>query len=400
MPRAEVFCTQTNSSGQFSGGGVNYVVQANNGAHYMVSVDAQADVVFSKSTDGGFSWSNPTNVFTGTTRALAVWYGRWSGLANDKIYCAYTEDTGSDILFRTIDTGSSDALGTQTTVFGGASTASGGALSICLDRAGNVRVAGSIDAGAEDGAWSSTDDGATWGDTIADPSEGATQDQYFCLPGWNADTSDFMLIFVDASANGLSVKRYDDSGNSWAETAIIADGSFADATAGGSFPHVACAVDIANSRNIIAAWSAVDAANADLRVFIIDDTTITEATTNVVLNSTDDQGLCAFALGVNTGYWYVIYGGKSDGSETFATAINIYYKVSSDGGATWGAETLLSAAARATPWLVCTPRFTTNFVAVYYNDYTNDNLIASVAFPFHASQATVVGNSIGRSSNF
>jgi hypothetical protein len=240
---------------------------------------------------------------------------------------------------------------------------------------------GSIDAGVEDGAWSSTDDGATWGDTIADPSEGATQDQYYALPGWNSDTSDFMVIFVDASANGLSVKRYDDSANTWAEAAIIADGSFVDLTAGNSYPHVACCVDIANSRNIVVAWTAVDTANADLRLFFVTDTTITESAANVVLNSTDDQGLCAVGLDTATGTIYVFYGGKSDGSETFNSSINIYYKTTTDDGTTWSTETLLTSDVRGIFWLACTPRFASTFAVAFYNDIQTDDIQVSAPIP-------------------
>lgn len=398
MSRADVFMVLTAASSHYTGGGFNYLVQANNGALYLLYIDAQSDVIFTKSTNGGFTWSNPTAVFTGTARTVAVWYGRWSGLSNDKIYIAYNDDGNGDILFRTLDTGSSDTLGTETTVFAGTSSAAGGSLSITLGRNGHVRVAGSIDAGAEDGAWSSTDDGATWADTIADPSEGATQDQYLLLPGWNADTADVMLIFVDASANGLTVKRYDDSGNSWAESTIVADGSFTDQTASNAFPHVAAFVDLTNSRNIVVAWNAVDAANADLQCWIIDDTSIT-AVTDVVTNSTDDQGLCAIGIDTNTGYWYAFYGGKSDGSETYSTAIKIYYKVSTDNGTTWGSETEISSVARTTQWLACTPRFTDTFGVAFYNDSVNDNIIYSARLPFMA-QSTIVGTPVGRASGY
>lgn len=382
MARADVNLYPLNIP-TFTGGGVHYVIQKNAAAstYYIFFVDTAADLVYSKSTDGGFTWSTPILIFTGTIIALSCWYDRWSGISADVIHIAYTESGGSDILYRPLDI-SSDTLGTQTTVFAGTSTAGGGALTIWRSRGTNtIRVAGSIDAGAEDGAWSSTDAGATWGDTIADPSEGATQDQYLGLPGWNADTSDEMLIFWDASTNGLSVKRYDDSGNSWAESAIIADGTALDTLAATVFPNMAAFVDLANSRNIVVAWTAVDAANADLRCFIITDTTITETAANVVLNSTDDQGLCAIALDTGAATWYVFYGGKSDGSETFSSSINIYYKTSTDDGATWSSETLLTTQTRGLLWLATTPRFTTNFITAWFNDLAADIITVSVNIP-------------------
>jgi len=152
MARADVIAGTTTTTNIYGGGGTNYIVRTNGGVLYMVYIDRTVDVVFSKSTNDGLTWSNPTTVFTGTTTTLAVWYDRWSGIAGDLIHCAYTEATGHDILYRSIDAGSGDTLGTQTTVFNGASVASGGALSIVRGRDSRLVVAGAIDGGAEDGA--------------------------------------------------------------------------------------------------------------------------------------------------------------------------------------------------------------------------------------------------------
>jgi hypothetical protein len=391
MARADVIAVNvSNGVQQYNGGGTNYVIQKHGttDTFYMIIVDGSVDVSYVKSTDGGFTWSTPIAVFAGTVHQLSCWYERWSNISGDLIHIVYSETGGNDILYRSLDI-STDTLGTQTTVFNGASVASGGGLSITASRNGHLRVVGSIDAGAEDGAWSSTDAGATWGDTIADPSEGATQDQYYALPGWNADTADFMVIFVDASANGLSVKRYDDSGDSWAESAIIADGSFIDTVANSNYPHIACFVDITNSRNIIVCWTQIDTANADLRCFIITDTTITETAANVVLNSGDDQGLAAAGIDTATGTWYVFYGGKSDGTETWSTAIKIYYKTSTDDGATWSSEAAISNLTRNTPWMCCTPRFDTKFLTAFYHDTpTADQILVSVLIPSAGSVAS------------
>jgi hypothetical protein len=382
MARADIICAVPATPQQYNGAGVNYIVQKNGATNtfYLFYIDSGSDVAYVKTTDGGISWSNPVIVFTGTTVAVSVWYDRWSGISADVVHLAYTESGGGDVLYRPLDI-STDTLGTQTTIFNGASSAAGGALTICVDRGGHIRCVFNIDNGTEDGAASSADAGATWGDTIADPTEGATTDQFFLLPGWNADNHDMMLVFVDASANGLSLKRYDDSADSWAETAIIADASFVDQTAANAFPNVSCFVDLANSRNVVAGWTGVDTATADLRCFILTDGAITETATNIVLNSTDDQGLCSLALDTGSGTWYAFYGGKSDGSETYPSAINIYYKTSTDAGATWGSETLLSSTARGTQYLISTPRFATEFLVVWLFDQATDILLTAATMP-------------------
>lgn len=382
MPRADVMVAQTTGVLQFTGGGTPYLVVTPTGVMYAIYVDTGSDLAFKKSLDYGLTWSAPTVIFAGTVVAFSVWYDRWSGIAAGMIYCAYSESGGSDILFRTINTESADALGTQTTVFAGTSTAAGGAFSICRARSsGAIRVAGSIDAGAEDGAWESGDGGATWAGTIADPSEAATQDQYLLLPDFNADTQDVALIFWDASNNELSVKRYDDSANTWTEASIAT--TMVDTPPATSFPHVAAAVDLTNSRLIVVAWSAVDAANQDLRMWFITNTTITESAANVVLNATDDCHLAAVALDTNTGWIYVFWAGNPDGSEVVGTSVNVYYKVTKDDGATWTAAQKLTTLARNIKTLCCPPRVASpaQIALLYNDDNTIDTLHINAAIP-------------------
>ncbi len=337
MARISVM-VQSSINNDFAGAGVKYLVKTPGGVFYLVFIDADSDVSFTKSTDGGVSWSTPTVVFAGSATAISIWYDRWSNISAGLIHCAYSESVTDDTLYRSIDTENSDTLGTQTTIFAGMSTAGAGLLSITRARGGNLYCKTTIDAGAEGGFFRSTDVGATWG-SRTDIEALATTDQCILMPGWAADNQDIMAFFWDASADEISRVLNDDSGNTWAETSIAT--TMVDTTASTSFPHFAAAVDITNSRNLLVAWSAIDLANADLRCWHVTESAITEVT-NVVLNSTDDQQLCAIGIDTDTQDWYVFYAGKSDGSETAGGALNLYYKISTDDGATWGAETLLT----------------------------------------------------------
>lgn len=346
----------------FNGAGTAYPVQANNGDLYVVFIDSASDVVFQKSTNGGTTWSTPVSVFAGTVTNLAVWFDRWSGIAAGLIHCAYTESVTDDTLYRTINTESSDALSTQTVVFAGASTATGGCLSICRARGGNVYCATMIDAGAEGGFYrlpnANVPNGA-WDAARATVFEAATQDQVILTPGWAADDQDMMAFFWDASTDQISRKLYDDSANSWSETSIAT--TMVDTAATTSYPHFAAAVDTTNSRNLLVAWSRVDFANADLMCWHVTESTITRVT-DAVLNSTDDQGLCAIGIDTATEDWYVYYSGLSAGSEIIGNSVKLYYKKSTDDGATWGAETTVSPPDLAGVYngLWCATRFDTN----------------------------------------
>lgn len=343
MARADVNIGDI-AAAAYNGAGTCYTIQTSTGVVYEVYVDFFSDVVYRKSSDGGFTFSDPIVVFAGTATSLSVTYDKWSGLAGGLIHCAYTESATDDTLYRTIDTASSDALSTQTSIFAGTDTALGGAISITRSRGGNVYCYTCIDAGAEGGFFkllnANVPNGA-WEAALTSPEALATQDQIILVPGFAADNQDIMAIFWDASANEISRYIYDDSANTWGETIFGAPDTFTDQVASTAFPHFAAAVDLTNSQILVVAWNAIDTLNADLTCWTVTESAIT-AKTNVVTNSTDDQGLCGITLDTTTGTWWVYYGGKSDGSETYPTAMNLYCNSSTDSGATWGSETVLT----------------------------------------------------------
>jgi Neuraminidase (sialidase) len=92
---------------------------------------------------------------------------------------------------------------------------------------------------------------------------------------------------------------------------------------------------------------------------------ITEKT-NVVEDSTDDQALCAIGIDTDDDTFYCFYAGKSDGTETAYTALNVYYKTSDDGGTTWGSETQLTSEARGLTYINCSLEFASGEFAVVY----------------------------------
>lgn len=310
-----------------------YLVETPDGVLYLIYIDVNAKVSFIKSMDSGRSWSSPTTIFAGSTTALSIWYDRWSGISAGLIHCAYTDSVTDDTFYRSINTESSDALGTQTTIFAGASTTLNGHTSITRARGGNLYCKTVIDGGAEGGFFRSTDVGATWQSrTVDEPI--AAYDRMILLPGFAADNQDIIAFFWDASADEISRKLYDDSDNSWTESSIAT--SMVESTFTGRMTFSAT-VDLANSQLILVAWSGENTVNAKLRCWTVTESAITEVT-NVVSNSGGNQTLCAVGIDLTTGHWIVGYAGKSDGSENFSSA-KIYYKISTDQGTTWGAET-------------------------------------------------------------
>jgi hypothetical protein len=349
----------------FSGNGTRYPVQTPGGARYAFIVPNSA-IQCRKSTDGGLTWQTPIDIKVSSVAhaATATWYDRWSGINDDDVAIVYIDTTSDDVLCRVLDT-TNDTLSTETVVFAGATATSAASLSVVRARGGNLICVFDIDGGTERGAAKSTDNGATW-TPIADPTEGTAFDEWALVPGWGADNQDVILIFYDQSAGELSRKVYDDSADTWTETSI------ATSIVAINGVHLAVSVDLTNSQNVLVAWNGVDAANQDLKCWTVTEAAIT-AKTDVVLNGTDDQGLAAIGIDEGTGYWWVAYAGKSDGSETWTTSLNVYCKVSQDGGTTWGPESL------RTPFLanrqnICTaPRFRGDFQCQHFRDETLTN---------------------------
>jgi len=310
----------------------NYIVETPTGVIYLFYINSSTDPVYIKSIDGGFTWGAETTLKNITCTQLSIWYDRWSGINSDIIHVAYTDSGSDDIYYRNVDAANSDSLGTEYVILDGSSTANGGALSICRMRGGNLICIGCIDAGTEVFSRKSTDVGINWSNISAGYEENA--DQCIVMPGWGADNQDAMMFYYDRSAQEVSVKYYDDSGDSWSETSLATTIVIPDHSST-SFGHISCTVDNTNSQNLLVFWTAVDTGNADLRCFKVTQSAQTEVT-NVVLNSVDDQGFCSISIFGSD--WYVYYGGISDGTEAYLTQIGLYYKISNDNGVTWGSE--------------------------------------------------------------
>jgi hypothetical protein len=316
------------------------------------------DLFWAKSADDGLTWSDPVLFFSGTFEAITTWYDKWTpGNTGTLFHVAWLDTTNDIVLYRALDT-ADDSMGTQTTILDVTSTAAGAGQCLSITRAigGNLYCLFDTDGGVEDGFYRSTDIGATWGarDNTGGSEDG---DYFFLLPNpTSADTNDILCIFWDRSADELTRKNIDDSANTFASETSIA-GTMLDVAHTSCSPQFAVTLSDALNLGFLVAWSARDTANADLRFWTFDESTITEGTP-VVLNSTDDQQCCAIALDTATGDIYVFYLGKSDGSETVGTSLGIYYKVSTDDGATWGSETAVGITLRNYSYLMTCPIYT------------------------------------------
>lgn len=303
---------------------------------YQFFVESDSDLMYTKTTDGGATWGTPVDVRAGTIDRYDVWFDKWTpGDSGTLIHCFYVDSVIDDALYRTLDT-NGDSLGTERTIFAGASVATGTVISGAKARGGNMLCCFNLDGGTEIGTYRSTDGGVNW--TARAEAVEAAADIFHVLPGNESDTQDFWIIFHDDSADELSLKVYDDSANSIDETSIATGMLVSPA----STTCYAASIRHSDNHLILVAWNDYDTSTADLQAWDINGAGSITAKTNVVTNSDDALNCCVF-IDQNTGDIYVGYNGKSDGSETQGTSVHAYYKKSTDGGGSWGSETVLSA---------------------------------------------------------
>lgn len=358
------------NSGSYLGGGVNYVFQHptdKNTYYYFASVTG-ADPYYYKTTDRGKTWTLSSALFNKAAVQWSCWYDRWSGLNSDLVHFAYTDSGTDDVYYTNVDISTDTALGSEYTIWAGASTATPANMSITRTRGGNLIICGQIDAGAEKFARKSTDVGVNWSD-ISSPVE-ATTDQIIMLPGFAADNQDAIAIYWDASANEISRKVYDDSANSWAETSIAT--SMVARSSSSDFPNFSACVDLTNSQVYMAAWSATDTASASYKCFKLSESSITEVTA-IVSSSTDDQGLSSICIDEEDATHLVaFYFGSTDGNDVHNNMTGPYYKESFDSGSTWGSETRIEFLKGASNGLFGTARFTTMPIILTSSNTTAD----------------------------
>jgi hypothetical protein len=385
VTRADVNLQLSGNNFQAAGHQINPVEVASGDQYVFFISQLDNALYYIKSTDGGFSYSDPVSIKTGTPSQLSIWYDRWTpGDSGNIIHLWYVETTTTDdVFYRSLDT-SSDTLGTEITVFNGSSgLANNAAICIAATKSlgSNLYCLFDIDGGTETGFYRSVDAGANW-TSRTNTAEGA--DYFILMPGFAADNQDIICIFWDRSASEISRKLYDDSANSWAESSIATSMTSVGSTT--TVPQMAAMADATNSRIIVVAWTNRDTSTARLRCWNVTESAI-NALTDVVSSSTDDQNLCTIARNTANDDWYCFYGGKTDGSEVIGTSINIYYKLSTDDGATWGSETQLTVLGRNILLLFAPLTFSTDFWVIFRVVTTSllNSLLSSVVLPSGAS---------------
>jgi len=308
---------------------------------YVIYADAYSDLLYRKTLDGGATWEAAVNIKTEYILMQDCW-ADWqtAGDAGTKIHIAYIGSDGDDVRYVYLDT-SSDTIGGDvqieavqgTGLLGNTSGRSNFHVSIAKTRGGNLAVAlHYMDSGnSHFYSFYTSPDGITW--TIkASPWE-ADLDYILLFPGNEADNQDLWATFWDRSTDEISLKTYDNSGNSWSEQLI--SGSMVESA---KYEQMDGTIRLSDGHLIFAAWNLWDDAAADLMVWDINGAASITAKTNVLTDSAGSFLVSVFINQVNDDI-YVTYMKGTD----VELEVAAFYQKSVNGGANWGGQTVLQA---------------------------------------------------------
>lgn len=305
-----------------------YWADASNGV--AIAMDNGADLQSLYTDDGGATWS-ATEVVAGNVKRLTCFYDK--ELPTDTgttVHVAWLDVDAGAGYYVAVDA-ADGTVGTVRT-FDGALTVVAtdtlNRLTICKNRAGNLVIVGSTQ--VDEFAYKSSDQFATSPTSIAEPIEAANQEDWVMLHAANTgDGNDVALFFHDRSSNAISVKMYDDSANTWTETAIA--GGVADTIQYRGFD---CVMRHSDGKIIIVAHNNPAASSNDLVAYEINPNSIASpgvtSLTNVFTNAANI--LVGLMINQQNGY---LYAGVAV-SGTWLTTMSVQYYLSTDGGSTWG----------------------------------------------------------------
>lgn len=187
------------------------------GAIIFIDTDGSAGKISAiKTTDGGATWGSPVSPETGTAvYSLACWFDQQTpGDSGTKVHTAYLLSSdlhrysSYDISANTWSTPNTIATVVENI------TVANNQPFILKTRGGNV-IAG-VATGSGSNASKASSPYTSWS-SIANPYESNASDQVLGIHANTTDTNDAAILFWDISANQITVKVYDDSGDSWSE---------------------------------------------------------------------------------------------------------------------------------------------------------------------------------------
>lgn len=337
---------------------------------------AGTDLEYRKTTNGGANWGAGVVIVNGASIITYDCWADWQTGGNDgtKIHMAYADSGTDDVRYVYLDTdgdsvGGDDQIeasqgdGTLYSTIGKLSHQ----VSITKTRGGNLTVALRYrdNSSAYFYEFYTSPDATTWTEE-ASPWEAMNDDRILLFPGNEADSQDVWAVFGDDSSSELSLKTYDDSGDSWGEQLISSGINVSD-----GWQFMDGSVRLSDGHLILAAWEDILVNTADLKIWDINGSGSITAKTNAT-NHDDTNYTLAVSMFINQSNddLYVSYARGA-----FWT-VKVYYQKSANGGTSWGGETAMQAnTGDDERWISCgaaKAAWGGKFQPVWYNDDLKD----------------------------
>ncbi len=296
------------------------------------NITSVQSLVYRKTINGGRTWGIPWTVaVTGGTTAAAVWYDQWTpgDTTGTKIHISFSDDVTDDYYYSYFDTANDRPHPPVAVILGTAITEAGvGVPGITKGSSGNLFLSGNFVTTAGGKVAKSIDDGESWTEITPASWSSAALDQIQLLPLLTDD--DIIAVRADTANNDIDYRIYDEVGDawggSWTTIASLTENATYDQWFSASMrkstgdTYLSFANNTTNAAGDIEFWSFDESARSwsqGANVYTND------ATVMMPVPLVDE----------NNGSLYVAYL-----RGTLASATNVYYKKSIDGGANWSNE--------------------------------------------------------------
>ena len=354
---------------------------------YVFYIDSTGQsLAYSKTTDGGSSWSAVVvidTVIAGWTN-VAVWYDQWTpgDTTGTLIHIAAVQDSSDDVHYTYLDAADDSLRGSLTVALAGSTftEASNGPPSITKSAENNLFISCNFTnyTGSAGGAVAKSEDaGASWTPYDTGWSTVAI-DQVQLLP--LLTDNDIIAIRADTTNDEMDYQIYDEVADAWAGSwtsiATMTEDTVYDQWFGASLRkstgdiYLSFANFTANVSNDIEFWSFDDDAGPRIwtkQTNLFDDNSTVMMPAPVVDDSNGDI--------------YIAYLRGNLVYNTTYSGMNVYFKRSTDGGSTWEAES-----SRLNYTAGDTRALRTNLLAdhrpfvvwgLYYNDLLGETMTAT-----------------------
>lgn len=349
---------------------------------YIESDVGSSTPVFSKTTDGGDTWSNPIQITTNlpTTgfrgNSIAIWYDQWTpgDDTGTKIHIALVDDTVGyeNLYYASLDTSSDTQLSDLVLVADGAGydPAADGNVSIVKEGSGNILV-------SAHGNYASVDTQVIYRSDIGASGWANTN---FSLTG-GLDDSDFsqlvpftttgaLIIVQDLTARTTISRIYSETTSGWLPQQSIGMPLYGVALYDGNWG--ATYNRLTNDIYLTGAYRPGNAAND---VYFYEFTVGTTTWSNVGDIVTNDAGYSQsnLASDQNTGDLYLTYTRGTVGGDT-----DVYFRISRNGGVDWESETRLNTLTDDIKYVRTGFMSKHRIGVVWFNDDLNDIITNSM----------------------